>query len=472
VDALNSRGDITTNVHELVAARVAVAPLRHGRWFGRAWLAAGFAAVAILASAWFSFVELPLALTIADSAQGQVVHSVGVGSLLWRDNVRPQDPVIVIAETDRYVVSTPNNGKAGGDMHRRGDFEQDLALGTVVVLASVLLGLGKLPGAAAAAGAGVAIVVAPALPELGFPAALPLVLLSAGTALAAVRIPDQRLKRTFDALGLGAVVLIVVTAFLLMRDLGPISWDLVWAAPLGMAIGLGVLGETLGVRARLSGTPVAGQSRRSRVLGAIVPLAASSRLEGADEERSRLAIELHNRVLPQFRSSARAIRKDGSPDEAAERLEDLEAELREVMRRNETVTLEIGGLSEALRVHMDAVDTAGIRIVFEVHAAGERRPPAKVELAAYRIGQAAIDNAIRHAGAERVDVSVTTGPDLVEVIVRDDGVGIESAAEVHARRRGRIGLAQMRLRADAAGGSLKVDGRAGKGTEIRFFWAG
>jgi signal transduction histidine kinase len=217
--------------------------------------------------------------------------------------------------------------------------------------------------------------------------------------------------------------------------------------------------------------PVKDDSRVSRLLAAVVPLAARSRLEGADEERSRLAIELHNRLLPRFRSSARAIRNDGSPEEAAERLEDLEAELREVMQRHETVTLEIGGLSEALRVHLDTIDTAGIRVVFEVHADGERRPPGKVELAAYRIGQAAIDNAIRHAGAERVEISVTTGPDLVEVIVGDDGVGIDSAAEDHARRRGRLGLAQMRLRADAAGGSLKVDGQAGRGTEIRFFWA-
>jgi signal transduction histidine kinase len=446
--------------------------MRPALGFGRPWVAAGFAAVGLLAAAWFSFVELPHALTVVDSADGQVVASVGIGSSLWVDEVRPLAPFVVDLDAGRFQIFGPGDRVTGGDMHRIGNFAAVLALGALAVLASALLAGGKLPGAAIAAGGGVAIALGPAFPELGFPAALPLMLLPVGTAVAAVRIPNRFLQRVFDGFGLAAAGLVVVTALVLMRDPEGVTWSTVWLSPVAIAICLGVVGEALAVRARLRNAPDARGSHGSRLLAAIVPLAARSRLEGADDERSRLAIELHNRVLPQVRSSARAIRTEGSSDDAAQRIEELEAELRGVMQGHETVTLEIGGLSEALRVHLGAVDTSGVRVVFEVRGAGQLRPPAKVELAAYRIGQAAIDNAIRHSGAERINVAVTTGADRVEVIIRDDGVGIDGTAEEQARRRGRIGVAQMRLRAEGTGGSLAIEGRAGQGTEVRFIWPG
>jgi signal transduction histidine kinase len=471
VDLLHSRGNMQRNVRELTATHVRVAGLRPFRGLGRAWLAAAFASLGLLACAWFSFVELPQAFTSMDTPQGQVIQSVAIGSRLWLVNVRPQDPVAINPVTGRFQVSMPNYGLTGGEMHRRGNFAQDLLLGTMLVLASALLAAGRLPGAAAAAGAGVAIALAPALPELGFPAAIPLTLLSAGTAVAAMRIPNRSLQRRFDTFGIAAAALIVVGALALMRELDFIDWSIVWGLPLAIAIALGVIGEAIAVRARLRNAPRASPGSGSRLLSAIVPLAASSRLEGADDERSRLAIELHNSVLPRVQSSARAIRDELSLEKAAQRLEGLATELREVMQRNETVSLEIGGLAEALRVHAGSLDSAGVRLTFEVNGVAERRPPAKVELAAYRIGQAAIDNALRHAGADHVEVVVTSGPELVELTVRDDGVGLDATAEGHARRTGRLGLAQMRVRAEAVGGSLDVNGTAGKGTVVRFVWA-
>jgi signal transduction histidine kinase len=82
-----------------------------------------------------------------------------------------------------------------------------------------------------------------------------------------------------------------------------------------------------------------------------------------------------------------------------------------------------------------------------------------------------VDNALRHSGGENVDVEVFSAPDRVELCIRDDGVGISDTAEETARRKGRIGLAQMWLRAEAVGGSLDIRSHKDQGTEVCFQWA-
>jgi signal transduction histidine kinase len=117
------------------------------------------------------------------------------------------------------------------------------------------------------------------------------------------------------------------------------------------------------------------------------------------------------------------------------------------------------------------MSTHGLRLRFEVSDDARGRPPPKVELAGFRIGQAAIDNALRHSDGEHVDVTVTSAPDRLEVTIRDDGVGIDQQAEQSARRSGRIGLAQMWVRADSVGGALDVRNHPDGGTEVRFVWS-
>jgi len=76
--------------------------------------------------------------------------------------------------------------------------------------------------------------------------------------------------------------------------------------------------------------------------------------------------------------------------------------------------------------------------------------------------QEAVHNAVRHAGATRVDVTLRFD-DGVEVQVDDDGVGLPADG---ARRDG-LGLVGMRERASALGGSFAVGPRPGGGTSLR-----
>ena len=88
------------------------------------------------------------------------------------------------------------------------------------------------------------------------------------------------------------------------------------------------------------------------------------------------------------------------------------------------------------------------------------------ETALFRIAQEALTNAAKHAGAGRVVVSVEATDETVRLKVRDDGCGF-AAPEGHPRdANGGWGLAIMRERAAAVGGTLSVDSSPGQGTIV------
>lgn len=73
----------------------------------------------------------------------------------------------------------------------------------------------------------------------------------------------------------------------------------------------------------------------------------------------------------------------------------------------------------------------------------------------------ALHNAQRHAGADSVDIALQWGPGSLELTVEDDGVGFDENALAH-----RFGLDQMRRRAEAIGGSVRIESRPGHGTRV------
>ncbi len=89
------------------------------------------------------------------------------------------------------------------------------------------------------------------------------------------------------------------------------------------------------------------------------------------------------------------------------------------------------------------------------------RLPAGVEVAAYRIAQEALTNAVRHAEATVVRIGLHLGPDCLEVCVADDGHGRLTP------RPGGVGLRSMRERAEEIGGELTLTAVPGVGTTVR-----
>jgi signal transduction histidine kinase len=86
---------------------------------------------------------------------------------------------------------------------------------------------------------------------------------------------------------------------------------------------------------------------------------------------------------------------------------------------------------------------------------------APVSVAAQRIAGEALMNAVRHAEASRITVSVTEEDGHLVLEVCDDGCGLA------APRPGGVGLSSMRERAESVGGTLHIDSVPGRGTVVR-----
>ena len=84
--------------------------------------------------------------------------------------------------------------------------------------------------------------------------------------------------------------------------------------------------------------------------------------------------------------------------------------------------------------------------------------------AVYRVLQEALSNVERHARATSVEVVLTQSTAGVDLVVRDDGVGITGR---QARSAASLGLTGMRERAQSMGGRLGVTGSSGRGTTVR-----
>ncbi|WP_249161671.1 GAF domain-containing sensor histidine kinase [Actinospica acidithermotolerans] len=200
-------------------------------------------------------------------------------------------------------------------------------------------------------------------------------------------------------------------------------------------------------------------------------------------ERARLARELHDAVAQKLfalRLTAQAASSlvESDPERAREQLAQVGAlateaaeELTTAVGELRTPDLAGDGLAEALRKQVAVIDRArsshgGPRVRFTCRAA-HSLPPTHDQVV-LRVAQEALHNALKHAGASRIEVSVqpiTTGPERlvggVRLVVSDDGTGFDP----EAAGRG-LGLVSMRERADSVGGRLTVRTREGKGTAI------
>ena len=195
-------------------------------------------------------------------------------------------------------------------------------------------------------------------------------------------------------------------------------------------------------------------------------------IRATEEERARIAREIHDDPLQAIAGVIRSL-----DDPAANRAEARES-LREVASRLRTVATDLRppvlddlGLVPAIE---DACRrAAGIGADAAIaNASGygaEERPPAEVELAAFRIVQEALANAAKHAPGSRVVVSGSVAPDAITLAVADDGPGMPQSRAGEALAEGRLGLPSMRRRAEAIGGEISVESTLA-GTTVRLSW--
>ena len=211
----------------------------------------------------------------------------------------------------------------------------------------------------------------------------------------------------------------------------------------------------------LVATAIANAQSRAELVASRARIVAA-----ADEARRRIERDLHDGTQQRLVSlglAARTAEADvaaGRGDPRAELsriaagLADAAAELQEVSRGIHPAILSERGLGPALRTlaRRSAVPV-------ELDVTTDARCPEPVEVAAYYVASEALANAMKHAQASRVEMSLAVLNGSLLLSIRDDGIGGADPA------RG-SGLAGLTDRVEALGGSIRLHSAAEAGTHI------
>jgi two-component system sensor histidine kinase UhpB len=196
----------------------------------------------------------------------------------------------------------------------------------------------------------------------------------------------------------------------------------------------------------------------------------ASLVNAQEAERRRVAGELHDLIGQNLTVLALdlAALKSALPGEVrkahSERLRAMEGVLnntveaiRGVMAQLRPPALEEYGLVPALHWYgSDYSARTGVKVYV---AAGDesRRLARNLEVDLFRVVQEALTNVAKHSRARSAEVAIRVDDAMVKVSVSDDGVGFADAGGARSARRGGWGLPTMRERAQAHGGSLRVE---------------
>jgi two-component system, NarL family, sensor histidine kinase UhpB len=206
--------------------------------------------------------------------------------------------------------------------------------------------------------------------------------------------------------------------------------------------------------------------------------ARSSRtLDAQEEERRRIARELHDETAQELTALLVRIRlaADGSREPATrERLAELRAAtarvldgVRRLARELRPTILDDLGLVEAVRAYaQEAGERNHVRIDVRANFTSRLDPPR--ELVLYRVVQEALSNVMKHAEARMVEVTLDRLPTQITATVTDNGRGFDPAVVAVPMPTGQgLGLLGMRERLSLVGGRLVIDARPGYGTLVR-----
>jgi signal transduction histidine kinase len=206
---------------------------------------------------------------------------------------------------------------------------------------------------------------------------------------------------------------------------------------------------------------IANADSRAQLIASRARIVAAS-----DEARRRIERDLHDGTQQRLVSlglAARLAEADAGAGRAELRAElsrigaglaDAVAELQELSRGIHPAALSVRGLVPALRT---LARRCAVPVDLEV--ATDARFPEPVEIAAYYVASEALANAMKHARASGIEISLAAGDASLLLSIRDDGVGGADPG------RG-SGLAGLADRVEALGGSIRVQSAAGAGTHI------
>jgi signal transduction histidine kinase len=204
-------------------------------------------------------------------------------------------------------------------------------------------------------------------------------------------------------------------------------------------------------------------------------MAQSKIIEGQERERKRIAEELHDGIgqllsainlnlkglEPKIKELNKKHRK--SYQNTLTLLEQAVEEVRNISRNIRPGVLEKFGLVKGLeRLAEDMDQTSNLNVYF-YHNDIDQRFSDKIEVTLYRVAQELLNNAVKHAQAEEIQVQLIKHENELVLMVEDDGVGFDSELAVSGKG---IGLQNIETRVKSMDGQLNLDTSKEKGTSV------
>ena len=257
-----------------------------------------------------------------------------------------------------------------------------------------------------------------------------------------------------------------------MAPRGTRAWDgvvigLVAMTPTVISLSYSSAGPGVGPALPLIWLLVAVVVLETRLRFETVRLQRDTVVAATEQERARLAADLHDDALQEMTVLVRRLDEGGDP-RAAELARSIADRLREICGDLRLPILDELGAGPALEWLVGRVgETSGHAV--HLDRADESRPPAEVELAIFRVAQEALANAVTH-GAPPITVQYDAAGDRATLSVTDHGGGIHADAAA-ASRAGHYGLLNMRQRAEQIGARISVRRLPEGGTIVGLVWA-
>jgi len=197
-------------------------------------------------------------------------------------------------------------------------------------------------------------------------------------------------------------------------------------------------------------------------------------IEAQEEERTRIARELHDDINQQIASlavrldclnlsaSARELRRE--VETVRNLVENVGSDIQALSHRLHSSKLEHLGLAKAAAGSCkEFSDLQKVEIDFRSENVPRDLSP-EISLCLFRVLQEALQNAVKHSGSRRFQVSLLGGADGIGLTVQDSGIGFEPGEVMTGRG---LGLTSMKERLKLVSGQLSIDSKLQRGTTIQ-----
>ena len=213
------------------------------------------------------------------------------------------------------------------------------------------------------------------------------------------------------------------------------------------------------------------------------------RQQAIERERTRIAKDIHDHVganLTRISLLSQSVHGElNNPEQATAQLDRIFDTSRELTRSLDEIVWAVNPIHDTLdslanylgNFAQEYLVSINIRCRLDVPLQLPHWPiSAEVRHNVFLAFKEALHNIVKHSGADRVVVSLTTTADGFNVIIQDNGKGFDVAAAENnweTQRLGRgNGLKNLRQRLEKIGGRCEIKSQAGAGTEIKFFVSG